>query len=300
MKKAGPQWTGDVRFWATDLEMPLRLRKPSKIFVANMGDLFYEGFTNEQIAAVFGVMAACQQHTFMVLTKRPERMVEWFKWVEQHGAGYDLLRYGMPNGLLACAHEAVSGDAWADIEPPKPFDRFLSPTPGVFGTNWPLKNVWLGVSTENQAAADERIPLLLQTPAAVRWVSAEPLLGPIDFNAIHGGRELESGAREDWWESALSGKRLDVYAGEDVDAPKLDWVVCGGESGPGARPCDMHWLLSIVDECTAAGVPVFVKQLGARPYLGGRTRCAVKDRKGGDITEFPEELRVRQFPEVQR
>jgi protein gp37 len=137
-----------------------------------------------------------------------------------------------------------------------------------------LPNVWLGVSVENQQYADERIPLLLQTPAALRFISAEPLLGPLD---------LQPAVR---------------YA-------PIDWVIVGGESGPGARPFDLAWARSIVQQCQAAGVACFVKQVGAKPVFEG-TPVGVfegydyEDPKGGDPSEWPEDLRVREFPGVRQ
>jgi protein gp37 len=160
------------------------------------------------------------------------------------------------------------------------------------------KNVWLGVSVENQEQADKRIPLLLQTPSAVRWVSAEPLLGPVDFSR---GFRIREGLKQD----ALYGTE------------GLRWIVVGGESGPGARPFNIEWARQIVSQCKAGNVPVFVKQLGANPFLhveqqsgdvaipGGRMKfssltyessISLNDRKGGDFSEFPPELQVREFP----
>ncbi len=134
------RWNGEVRFLQERLEEPLRWRKPRRIFVCDMGDLFHESVSNEWLSRVMTTILKCHQHTFQILTKRPERMAEWFKYVEYCAArGSEQLK------------------------------------------NWPLPNVWLGVSVENQVMADKRIPLLLDTPAAVRFVSAEPLLGPVDF-----------------------------------------------------------------------------------------------------------------------
>ena len=134
---------------------------------------------------------------------------------------------------------------------------------------WPLPNIWLGVSAEDQSTADERIPVLLDTPATIRFVSAEPLLGPID---------------------------LERY-------PSLDWVIAGGESGHGARPCNTAWIQSIIEQCRAAGTAVFVKQLGSAPAYpreanGGRVGhyVGLHDRKGGDPAEWPDDLRVREWP----
>lgn len=139
---------------------------------------------------------------------------------------------------------------------------------------WPLPNIWLGVSVENQKTADERIPLLLKTPAAVWFTSAEPLLGPINLGMATFGLD----------------NRIQKHS-------FLDWVIVGGESGPGARACEVEWIRQIVAQCKASMVPVFVKQLGAHPYFSntGNT-LTLKDRKGGDMSKWPEDLKVREFP----
>lgn len=157
---------------------------------------------------------------------------------------------------------------------------------------WPLPNVWLGVSAENQETANERLPLLFQTPAAVRWLSAEPLLGPIDL--------------------AQAGLEIRMHDLDSPDEVNLDWVVVGGESGQRARPMDVAWAYSIVQQCQGADVPVFVKQLGAKPvsaqisgdfpvaatrYDGNLWRWLLDDSKGGNPAEWPLDLRVRQFPD---
>lgn len=138
-------------------------------------------------------------------------------------------------------------------------------------------NVWLGVSVEDQKTADERIPLLLQTPAALRWISAEPLLGDIQ----------------------LPEEAFVCPANEPHPiCPCLDWVVVGGESGPGARPMDVEWARSIVAQCEECSVPVFVKQLGRNPYITvPENRLKLIDIKGGDWSEWPEDLRIREYPE---
>jgi len=260
IRRGKVDWAGHARLVPEMLAQPLRWKKPQRIFVNSMSDLFHESLSNEDIAAVFMVMAACPQHTFQVLTKRPKRAMEWFRW--------------------------------------------------------PLPNVHLGVSVEDQATADERIPLLLQCPAAVRWVSAEPLLGLVDLGSLPSASGI--------------GKDLDALNNGGVDpaalvASKLDWVVVGGESGHGARPCNVDWIRSIVSQCKAARVPVFVKQLGSKPrgwcagnvkqepYCdiecdvyeaseGGKCegRCYwMQNKKGGDPDEWPVDLRVRKFPEAQ-
>lgn len=209
--EGGPRFTGESRLWLPDLAMPIKLRKPSRIFVADMGDLFFEGNSNEEIAVVFGVMAACQRHTFQVLTKRPERAAEWFKWLGD--AALDR---------IACAAD----EALAALSRAKRAQLFA---PGRGPTAWPLPNVHLGVSCENQDAWKRLAVLVHQCPAAVHWASCEPLLGPIKIGgtgAIH-----------------------------------LGWLVLGSESGPGARPMAIEWARSLVDQCIENGIPVFTKQI---------------------------------------
>ena len=167
---------------------------------------------------------------------------------------------------------------------------------------WPLPQAWVGVSVENQATADERIPLLRQIPAAVRFLSCEPLLGPVALR-VYLRQFLPDG-----FIPALASGPYD----QDTLSPKVDWVIVGGESGPKARPCDVSWIRSIRYQCRAAEVPLFIKQLGScalDPENGlagallkvpedaaGLVSRRLKDRKGGDISEFPEDLRVREFP----
>jgi len=198
-------WTGDIGLAADNVrQKPLRWQKPRRIFVCSMGDLFHEGVPFDGIEGLFGIMAACPQHTFQLLTKRPARMKAFFD------------------------------------DAPK---AFTSARP------WPLPNVWLGVTAENQAAADERIPILLDTPAAVRFVSCEPLLGPVDIKP--------------WLVKAI-GKthQLIPMSAVGKEGIGLGWVICGGESGPGARPMHPDWARSLRDQCVAAGVPFFFKQWG--------------------------------------
>lgn len=144
-------------------------------------------------------------------------------------------------------------------------------------------HMWIGVSVEDKERADERIPEVLRIPATVRFLSIEPLIGPVEFSDV----TKRSDAVSQLGKKAIDG---------------IHWVIVGGESGPGARPCNVEWIRSIVRQCAAAGVPVFVKQLGARPYLEEEDRLlqrvGQKDRKGGDWSEWPDDLRVRQFPEV--
>ncbi|HEY1814851.1 MAG TPA: phage Gp37/Gp68 family protein [Kofleriaceae bacterium] len=217
-----PKWTGEVRFIADHLADPLRWKKPRRIFVNSMSDLFHENLTNEQIAAVFAVMASAPQHTFQVLTKRARRMREWFEWAD------DLT----PSALYGYAEHAIPTDD--DQGRMLGFLRLRKA--------WPLPNVWLGVSVENQETAAARIPELLATPAAVRFLSCEPLLGPIDMPTVH-----VFGPNPTW------------------SGPRIHWAIAGCESGPGARSCNVEWLRSLRDQCADAGVAFFLKQARAVP-----------------------------------
>lgn len=269
MSNAGrPVWTGEIKFVPSMLDQPFRWKSPQRIFVNSMSDLFHEDLPFDDITAVFGIMAACKHHVFQVLTKRPKRMLEWFDFLQKDVKG----RFIIP----AIVHHA------ACIVDSDPLFRTANELAGK--RHWPLPNVWLGVSVEDQKTADERIPLLLQTPAEIRWISAEPLLGPIDLS---GNREFE-----------LLCKRA-VMRGE-TRPPHLDWVVVGGESGPEARPFDVRWARSIINQCKSARVPCFVKQLGSNPVNNDANRIYIplKDYKGGDMNEWPENLRIREYPDV--
>ena len=183
-----------TQFHPNCLEQPLRWKKPRRIFVCSMGDLFHESIQLFDVTEnIFNTISACHRHTFMILTKRPKRM--------RAAIQYDLindppLEFGM--------------DKWTIIE-----------------------NLWLGITAENQEMADQRIPILLQTPAAKRFVSVEPMLGPVDLCVFE--------------------MRADS---------KLDWVICGGETGPGARECNYEWVNNLKNQCVRAGVPFFFKGWG--------------------------------------
>lgn len=266
------RWTGEVRLVPEKLDQPLRWKKPRRIFVNSMSDLFHEQVSNETIDRVFAVMALVPQHTFQVLTKRPERMLRYLsgRLVNRCKAAVDVPIEGVA---------ALRSDIRCEMVR-------LGPYKGMEG--WPLPNVHLGVSVEDQATADARIPVLLDTPAAVRFVSYEPALGPVDFRCCS-------------WCGHFGAH--DCGASPAVG---LDWIIVGGESGPRARPCDVAWIRSTVKLCRAEGVSVFVKQLGARtvnssdehgpwPVGPGETMWW-RDRAGADPAEWPEDLRVQEFP----
>ena len=220
-------WKGrpfeDVRFELDRIGQPLRWRKPRRVFVNSMSDLFHENLPDGTIQQIFAVMRECPQHTFQVLTKRADRMNAYMK------------------------------------------DHPL----------FVLPNVWLGVSVENQRMADARIPILIDTPAAVRFLSVEPLLDKVDLTAYLKGHG-------------------------DFQRSPINWVIVGGESGGRARPCNIGWIERLVVQCDYYTVPCFVKQLGAK-VIKGYDLCAMfplilRHSKGGDIEEWPVALRVREFP----
>jgi len=235
-----PQWTGKVRLVPEHLADPLRWTKPRRIFVNSMSDLFHEKLTNKEIAAVFGVMSAAPMHTFQILTKRARRMREWFEWMHSD-----------PIAKLASAMHAWQMKGFVPSAAIRPALYNRQPDGNV--PYWPLPWVWLGVSAEDQERADERVPELLRTPAAVRFVSYEPALGPIDFTRLHGEMSPSGALAHD----SLTG----VYGGGPwKTATKLDWVICGAESGPRHRPFSEDWARSVRDQCVARGVAFFYKQ----------------------------------------
>ncbi len=227
-----------VTFHRDRLDQPLRWKKPRRIFVASMGDLFHKDVTSSCIQRIWDKMWQADWHTFLVLTKRPERMYEY-------------------------------------VNEPRNIPMY-----GGEGGDWPLPNVWLGTSCENQATADERIPHLLRCRAAVRFISLEPMLGPVDVRLFE---TMIVDEREPAWGGpgyANSGKR----------ANRISWLICGAES-IGSRPgreCKIEWIESAVEQAKAAGIPAFVKQVHLR--IDGKLRL-VKD-----VFKFPKHLQVQEYP----
>lgn len=245
--KTGPVWTGEVRFNEQWLTQPLQWKRPRRIFVCAHGDLFHENVPDAWIDQVFAVMALARQHTFQVLTKRADRMR---RYLSDDDA---VERIAIAAHKLWAAKLAPASTGNLLIEVIRDDAELKHVTETL--RHWPLPNVWLGVSAERQREADERIPELLATPAAVRFVSAEPLLGALDFaTPLYRG---EAGV-------TMRGYLRDYAEPDDFHhhATKLNWVIAGGESGPHARPMHPHWVQGLRDQCQAAGVPFFFKQWG--------------------------------------
>lgn len=258
------------------LRAPLHWKEPRRIFVNSMSDLFHESLAATAIVEVFKVMRLAPQHTYQILTKRAQRMGQFMR-----------------------DYVAMGGEI--------------------------LPGVHLGVSVEDQESAETRIPELLKTPAAVRFLSCEPLLAPLNISRwmkCHQGGPATCSNRP--------GQCCEC-AQDRTSNTGVDWVIVGGESGPGARPCRVSWIRSLVAQCKLAGTPVFVKQLGAhvidrndagfdgheptnwpdgtetddwdldpsRQYQGADARILLESSKGGDPKEWPEDLRVREYPQAQ-
>lgn len=213
------------------LYQPMRWASPRRIFVNSMSDLFHPSVPDAFIDQVFAAMALTPRHQFQVLTKRPERMRD------------SMRRIGRSAAILDAAARALGYTL-------EHGDKYL--------VQWPLPNVWLGVSVEDQETADGRIPILLQTPASVRWISAEPLLGPIDLTSVEFPcYSISADVLGGCDSRADGGLTRDITPGNTID-----WVVVGGESGPKARPMHPDWARSLRDQCADAGVAFFFKQWG--------------------------------------
>jgi protein gp37 len=234
------------------LDVPLRWRKPRMVFVNSMSDLFHELVPDDFLDRAFAVMGLAVQHTFQILTKRPDRMAGYLSDDDV----YDRVQREvdrLPAALLSPSAEdrrRRRSSAWTSYFP------------------WPLPNVWSGVSIENRRYV-HRAGLLRETPAAVRFISAEPLLGPLVLPG-----EPTHGFDIQW---------PDGRWGPELDLRGIDWLIVGGESGPRHRPVDPQWVRDLRDACAQAGVSFFVKQMGgARP--------------GDKLENLPQDLRIREMP----
>lgn len=243
------RWTGKVALIGSQLDLPLRWRKPRRIFVNSTSDLFHEALPDEAIDRVFAVMALAPQHTFQVLTKRPERAREYMADADRRPIIALAMQGQLNELLLPFGQKCVMR-----------IDRF------ALKKVWPLPNVWLGTSVEDQATADARIRYLLATPAAIRFASYEPALGPVDWRKFM----WPVCAR---WPAEFKSPDEAIAAGAEVTYHRqalvgawrtfLDQIIAGGESGPHARPAHPDWFRQTRDQCAAAGVAFFFKQWGA-------------------------------------
>jgi len=250
----GPKWNGKIILVREALSQPLKWRRERQIFVNSMSDLFHDDVPDSFIDQVFAVMALASQHTFQVLTKRAVRMHEYYK-----------------NFSWARVVESCTGTDGASTIPGftlQALKHHFGQCPDsalnfVRRDVWPLPNLWLGVSTENQATVNSRVPTLLMTPASVRFVSAEPLLGEIDLFHVEVPKDFDQ-LRRPW---DYEGYTFNALVKEDEDrfhqAPAvIDQVIAGGESGRNARPTHPAWIRGLRDQCAQAGVAFHFKQWG--------------------------------------
>lgn len=243
-------WTGLVRCLPERLDWPLRWTRPRRIFVPSLGDLFHEDVPDDFIDQVFAIMRRTRRHTYQVLTKRPARMADYLRTPGRAAAITALAAARTPAG-------------W--------------PMPTV----WPLPNVWLGTSVEDQRTAQARLPALATIRAPVRFVSFEPLLGPIDLHP--------------WLGSGRFYTPIGAFTEPLVyDGASFEWAIIGGESGPQARPMDPEWARDLMRQCRSRGVAVFVKQLG-----GAFAKANGMTGKADDPDQWPADLRVRAWPRVE-
>ena len=258
----GMVWTGEVRFNHKVLLDPLRWRRPRRIFVCAHGDLFHEKVPDEWIDKVFAVMALAPQHTFQVLTKRPERMREYLTLKADER---NIPTVGFKLGRGGRIWEKAFAIAADDLRREKTFTEALrGQAMTTHEVPWPLTNIWLGTSVEDQKRADERVPVLLDTPAAVRWLSCEPLLGPVDLGAVRyqGDRGYFLDVLEARYATTPPRGGGNIFSHGLAGLGRINWVIAGGESGPNARPMHPDWARSLRDQCADAGVPFLFKQWG--------------------------------------
>ena len=298
----GGRWTGKMAVAWDMVDQPIRWRKPRRIFANSMSDLFHKDLPRDEVAIIYGTAIAAvhlRGHTFQILTKRADHMrellndEEFWEIANAHASSL-VLEHTDPLNRRSDDARATCGEYGPDAAPP---------------------GIWLGVSVEDQQRADERIPDLLTTPAAVRFLSCEPLLGPVDLlkwfdptGACCGG---EPEFRCDNCPADADWRYTGQCTAESLNEPRLDLVIVGLESGPRSRHGNVSWIRDLIGQCKGSGTACFVKQLGARPVTADLThwQCGhtllpegagyllkLKDKKGGDMSEWPEDLRVRELP----
>lgn len=248
------RWNGGVRFNEQWLDQPLRWRKPRRVFVVAHGDLFHENVPDEWIDRMFAVMALAPKHQFQVLTKRPERMREYLAAGETMHMRVERIM------------EQMAGDRARPLDHQTRWNIHSKLSAWQPLASWPLPNVWIGTSAEDQKTLTARYPHLRDTPAAVRWLSLEPLLGPIYTTRLQIPGDLDT--------NALTGK---CGMWPNLKRPGVDWIVVGGESGPYFRWMVADWARAIRDQCAEAGTPFFMKQMSGKMPI-------------------PEDLMIREWP----
>ena len=287
LRKKGPVWTGKVKLAHDRLVVPLRWKRGRRIFVNSLSDVWHDEVPFEFICAMYGIMAMCPHHTFQLLTKRSRRMVEWYEMtselVDPVGHCVDLA------GQYLCQLPNQGSITWAEV------DRIKKDAlPRAAGRAWPLDNVWLGVSAEDDRSLAARAGHLLACEAVVHWISAEPLVGPLDLapwiRAVEGCTECEwrgsydelvAQGGHDLCPDCRKEGTMTTYYGEDERReadPRIDWVVVGGESGNQSRVMDPRWVQDIEAACDQAGVPWLFKQWGEWAPVGrGRVEVPLTD-----------------------
>ena len=278
----GPLWNGVVELSAPRvLAQPISWRKPRMVFVNSMSDLFHERLDYADIAGIVGIMAYCHESTFQVLTKRADRMLDFQRWLVATAESWHELDDEFD--IVDAIGEVLRHNANRILDGHTVIDALH------MEGYWPLRNVWWGVSAENQAALDERLPYLQKIHAAVRFLSCEPLLEGLSFWPIRTVEEMVEGRKN----GAFYPSRLG----------SIHWVIVGGESGYGARPFNVDWLCGIANQCSQAKVALYAKQLGSRPIHRKELRDLhfsplKQPGKGEDMGKWPPNLpRTRQYPQ---
>lgn len=269
-----PVWTDKFSVLPENLADPVSWQKPERIFVNSMSDLWHDGTPELFIRAVFATVAVTGRHTYQFLTKRADRMEEFTRSLTDANAHEALLEAARAYGVrrVVEALEASTGRV-----------------------SWPLGNAEMGVSAETQEWADARLPHLARTVARRRFVSLEPLLGPVSIARwLPGGADVS--ACEVCHAPQAVGELAPVCDACGALLPKpVDVAIIGGESGWKARVCEIEWIQALVAELQAADTAPFVKQVGARPSIN-RVMLRLESRKGGDPYEWPDDIQVREWP----
>lgn len=313
MGKRGPQWTGDTLFVLKALAEPLGWTGQPVVFVDSMSDLFFDAFTDEQIAAVFGIVAVTPAIRYMVLTKRAERMRKWFERIADPapliGEEAPVFSWARETVALRCALMAARLLRGGGME--KEASRVMEAAIAAQEAGpipWPLSNLAAGVSVENQEWADRRVPELVRVPAAMRFISQEPTLELVRYGVDQDATANRLGM---FTCPKCHGCGENHTGGLDLDANPLgtscrhcngsgaaiDLVIFGGESGSGARHCAIEALQAGVAECRRAGVAPYVKQVGRFPTSGLAVLRLNARQKGDNPAEWPADLRIQEMPD---